>query len=138
MKIEAYLTFDGNCEQAFDYYAQHLGGQVVARMRFSEAPDGGGCGPELGDKTMHSVIVIQGSTLMGSDAVSEYCPYQKPVGMSLALAPDSLADAERIFAALSEGGKVEMPLAQTFWAFRFGTCTDQFGISWMVNLEKES
>ncbi len=137
MKIEPYLMFDGNCAEAFAYYAQHLGGKIVHTMKYSEAPEGEGCGPEYSDKVMHSMIVIDGHGLMGSDAMSSYCPYEKPRGISLALAPDSLAECERIFAALSDGGEVQMPLEKTFWAFRFGTCTDKFGISWMVNLEKE-
>ena len=74
---------------------------------------------------------------MGSDAMSEQCPYEKPRGISQTINPGTMAEAERIFAALSDGGEVQMPLAQTFWALRFGTCTDRFGIPWMVNLETE-
>ncbi|MBL8297414.1 MAG: VOC family protein [Rhodanobacteraceae bacterium] len=138
MKIEPYLMFDGNCAEAFAYYTQHLGGNVVFSMKYSQAPESENLPPEMGDKIMHASIVIDGHTLMGSDAMSEQCPYEKPRGISLALSPSSLAEAERIFAALSDGGEVQMPLAQTFWALRFGTCTDRFGIPWMVNLEQES
>lgn len=138
MKIEPYLMFDGNCAEAFAYYTEHLGGNVVFSMKFNEAPPGENCGPpELGDKIMHACIVIDGNTLMGSDAMSEQCPYEKPRGISLTLNPSTIAEAERLFAALSDGGEVQMPLAQTFWALRFGTCTDRFGIPWMVNLETE-
>lgn len=137
MKIEPYLMFDGNCAEAFQYYAQHLGGTIVHTMKFSEAPEGEGCGPELGDKIMHAAIVIDGRTLMGSDAASEYCPYEKPRGISLALNPTSVEEAERVFAALSDGGKVEMALAKTFWSESFGTCTDRFGIPWMINVVTE-
>jgi PhnB protein len=133
MNINAYLTFNGNCAEAFAYYAQHLGGQIVAAMKFSEAPDGGGCGPELGDKIMHSCLMIGSQMLMGSDAVSQYCPYEPIKGVSIALHPSSIEEAERVFAALSAGGKVEMALEKTFWAERFGTCTDQFGVPWMLN-----
>jgi PhnB protein len=140
MKIEPYLSFDGNCAEAFAYYTEHLGGKVVFSMKYSEAPqgEGPGCGPELADKIMHSSIVVDGHTLMGADAMSEQCPYEKPRGMSLALNPTSVAEAERIFAALSDGGEVQMPLAQTFWALRFGMCVDRFGIPWMVNIESEN
>jgi PhnB protein len=133
MNLNAYLTFDGNCAEAFAYYAQHLGGTIVATMKFSDAPEGGGCGPEMNDKVMHSCMTIDGHTLMGSDAVSEYCPYEPLKGISIALHPTSVEEAERLFAALSDGGKVEMPLAKTFWAERFGTCTDKFGVPWMFN-----
>lgn len=137
MRIEPYLSFDGNCAEALQYYTRHLGGKVAYSMKYSEAPNGGGCGPEQGDKIMHSVIVVDGHTLMGADAMSEQCPYEKPRGIALALNPATVAEAERIFAALSDGGEVQMPLSQTFWALRFGMCVDQFGIPWMVNLEKE-
>jgi PhnB protein len=138
MRIEPYLSFDGNCAEALQYYTEHLGGKVTFSMKYSEAPQQGeGCGPELGDKIMHSTIVIDGHTLMGADAMSEQCPYEKPRGISLALNPNTIVEAERIFAALSDGGDVQMPLSQTFWALRFGMCVDRFGIPWMVNLEKE-
>ncbi|HWT17402.1 MAG TPA: VOC family protein [Variovorax sp.] len=133
MKLNAYLTFNGNCAQAFAYYAEHLGGQIVASMKFGDAPEGGGGGPELADQIMHTCMTVGAQTLMGSDAVPQYCPYEAPKGISVALHPESVEEAERVFAALSANGKVGMPLQQTFWATRFGTCTDQFGVPWMVN-----
>ncbi|WP_257385326.1 VOC family protein [Tahibacter caeni] len=133
MKLNAYLTFNGNCAQAFAYYAEHLGGHVVASMTFGDAPEGGGGGPEAADKIMHACLMIGEQALMGSDAVTPYCPYEPLKGVSIALHPDSAEEAERLFAALSANGKVEMPLQQTFWATRFGSCTDQFGVPWMVN-----
>lgn len=137
MKMNAYLTFNGNCAEAFNYYAEHLDGKINAIMKFGDAPDGGGGGPEMADKTIHACMTIDGQDLMGSDAVSQYCPYEPLKGISLSLHPASLADAERVFAALSAGGSVGMPLEKTFWAARFGTCTDQFGVPWMINLDKE-
>lgn len=137
MNINAYLTFNGNCGEAFDYYVKHLGGKINAVMKFSDAPNGGGCGPEMGDKVMHACMTIGSQDLMGSDAVSEYCPYEPLKGISIALHPSSLEEAERVFAALSDGGTVQMPLEKTFWAARFGTCIDQFGVPWMLNLDKE-
>lgn len=133
MKLNAYLTFNGNCAQAFAYYAEHLGGQIVASMKFGDAPEGGGAGPELADKVMHSCLMVGEQALMGSDAVTQYCPYVPLKGMSIALHPTSVEEAERAFAALSAGGTVEMPLQQIFWATRFGSCTDQFGVPWMIN-----
>lgn len=137
MNINAYLTFNGNCGEAFDYYAKHLGGKINAVMKFGDAPEGGGCGPEMGDKVMHACMTIGNQDLMGSDAVSQYCPYEPLKGISIALHPSSLEEAERVFAALSDGGTVQMPLEKTFWAARFGTCTDKFGVPWMLNLDKE-
>ena len=139
MRIDPYLIFDGQCEAAFKCYQQCLGGTLQAMMRFADAPVGGGdqpgCGPvpaEFGDRIMHACLAIDGQTLMASDAVPPF-PYEGIKGCSVSLNVDSIAEAERIFAALSDNGAVQMPLGVTFWAARFGMCTDRFGVPWMIN-----
>lgn len=139
MKINAYLTFDDSCEAAFNYYAEHLGGTIVDLMRVGEAPPMEEGAPPYAkpNNIMHATMTIGDGTLMGSDAMDPYCPYVKSQGISVALHPESVAEAERVFAVLSEGGQVTMPLERTFWAVRFGTVTDRFGVPWMINCEKE-
>lgn len=144
MQLIAYLSFDGNCEDAFRYYEKHLGGKIEALSRFSEAPpaEGGGeegCAPEIPaewkDKVMHARMSVGDSLLMGGDPPPPH--YQKPQGISVNITVDDPAEADRIFAALADGGEVTMPIAETFWAKRFGMCADRFGTPWMVNCMKE-
>jgi PhnB protein len=131
MKIDAYVQFGGRAAEAVAFYQEHLGATVMRAMPFRGTP---GCEmvPEAWqDKIMHVAIAIGDSVLMGSDGM----PGQPLTGMqacSLALSVDSNAQAERIFAALSRGGTVDMALAPSFFAERFGMVVDQFGASWMV------
>lgn len=135
MKLNPYLIFDGNCEEAFNYYVAQLGAKVVDLMRVGDAPID--CGDEVPkNQVMHAMIAIGDAVLMGSDAMAQ-CPYEKAQGISVALHVDSVAEAERVFAALADGGTVTMALEPTFWAARFGTVTDRFGTPWMINCEKE-
>ena len=143
MKLNPYLIFDGQCEAAFRYYQQHLGGTIEAMLKFADAPPAGddqpGCGPvppEVADRIMHACLIIDGQMLMASDTTPQF-PHEGIKGCSVALHVDSIAEAERVFAALSDNGSVQMPLGPTFWAVRFGMCTDRFGVPWMVNCEKE-
>ena len=135
MHLNTYLNFDGNCEAAFNYYAEHLGGKVVALMKFGEGPMAQQVAPEARDKVMHARLDVDGSTIMGTDCTDQHayapihCAY---VVINLNDAPN----AERIFNALADGGKVRMPLQQTFWAHRYGITVDRFGVPWMVNCEK--
>ncbi|MCY1530122.1 3-demethylubiquinone-9 3-methyltransferase [compost metagenome] len=136
MKINAYLIFDGQCEAAFNFYAQCLGGTLEAMMRFGETPACGDVPAEHHDKIMHACLIVGEQMLMASDCMPGQ-PYDGVKGCSVALNVDSVADAERIFTALAEQGKVDMPLQQTFWAARFGMLVDRFGVPWMVNCEKD-
>ena len=137
MRLNPYLTFDGQCEAAFRFYAQCLGGTVDAMFRFGESPE---CdevlSPEMRERIMHARLVVGDQVLMGSDTTPEH-PYEPIRGCSVSLNVDRVADAERIFNALADNGAVLMPLAQTFWAARFGMCVDRFGVPWMVNCEKD-
>ena len=133
MSIEPYLNFDGRCEEAIDFYRQALGAKVTMLMRFSENPEP----PQPGmvpsgseNKIMHASLLIGESTVMASDGYCKGEPSFKGVTLSLTV-PDEAA-ADRAFAALSEGGKVHMPLAKTFFSPRFGMVADRFGVPWMI------
>jgi PhnB protein len=141
MRVDPYLIFDGQCEAAFTFYKQCLGGTIAAMHRYADAPAGWddqpGCEAvpsEFGNRIMHACLILDGQTLMASDTVPPF-PHEGIKGCSVSLNVDSIAEAERIFAALSDGGTVQMPLGKTFWAARFGMCTDRFGVPWMINCE---
>jgi len=138
MRVEPYLFFDGRCEEALDFYREKLGAEVLMLMRFKDAPpDDGpppeGCAPppsSSGDKVMHVSFKLGDTTLMASDGNCQGKPKFEGVSLSLTL-PDDAA-AERAFAALAEGGSVQMPIGPSFFATRFGMVADRFGVSWMV------
>lgn len=136
MLINTYLTFDGQCEAAFRFYADCLGGKVAELHRFGEAPPEMPVPPEAKNRVMHARLVVDDHVLMGSDTPPE-TPYEGIRGASVSLNVDRVADAERIFDAFAAGGKVVMPLGQTFWAARFGMLVDRFGVPWMINCEKD-
>ena len=130
MQVQPYLFFDGRCEEALDLYRHVLGAEVTMLMRFKENPDQSSVPPGLGDKVMHSSFRIGDTELMASDGLAKGQPAFH--GVSLALSVADTADAERKFAALADGGKVEMPLNKTFFSERFGMVADRFGVSWMI------
>lgn len=141
MKINPYLMFDGQCEAAFTFYAQCLGGTVAMLARYSEMPESEGesqCAVpvEYGDKIMHARLEVGDQVLMGSDTQPGF-PHEGVKGCSMSLNVDSIAEAERVFQALAENGTVQMALEQTFWAVRFGMLVDRFGVPWMVNCEQD-
>ena len=137
MKIVAYLNFDGQCEAAFKYYERLLGGKLEALMTFGSTPAAEGVPPSHKDKIMHARLVLApGQELMGSD--SPPGRHQRPSGVHVSLLVDSIAEGERIFRGLADGGTIEMPFEQTFWAPRFGMAVDRFGTPWMVNCEVAS
>jgi PhnB protein len=135
MQLNPYLFFNGQCEAAFKFYEQCLGGKIVAMMTYGEAPDAEQPPPEFRHQIMHIQLTVNDMVLMGSDAPSEH--FEPPQGFSVSLQFDDVAEAERMFQALKENGTVQMPLAETFWAARFGMLVDQFGIPWMINCAPE-
>jgi PhnB protein len=137
MQLNAYLTFNGQCEAAFKFYEQCFGGKIVAMLPFGETPASEHVPAEFRKKIMHGRLVVGDQVLMGSDTTSEH-PYEGVKGCSVALGVNEPSEAERIFHALAEGGTVRMPLQETFWAVRFGMVVDRFGVPWMVNCEKPS
>ncbi len=134
MQLNAYLNFKGNCEEAFRFYERTLGATIeFALLEDGTSPDLGTKAP-WGKKVLHGRINVGGQTVMASD-----CPpdrFSKPQGFSMTLGFHEPAEAERVYGALAEGGQVQMPIQETFWALRFGTVADRFGIPWMVNCEK--
>lgn len=132
MKLNTYLSFNGNCAAAFAFYAELLGGKVLALMTFGESPMAAQCGAGAKDLIMHGCLEIAGHMVMGTDATPDH-PYQPLVGHHLVADVDSVEEAERVFNGLAAGGRVDMPLAETFWAKRYGMLVDRFGVAWMVN-----
>ncbi|HZR20391.1 MAG TPA: VOC family protein [Verrucomicrobiae bacterium] len=134
--IQPYLFFNGSCEEAIEFYRKAVGAEVQMMMRFKESPEPpppGRVPPGFENKIMHASVRIGQTTIMASDG----CANEKPKfeGFSLAISVPTEAEADRVFAALSAGGKVEMPLAKTFWSPRFGMLEDRFGIGWMVSVD---
>jgi PhnB protein len=137
MQVQPYLYFNGRCEEALEFYRTALGAEIQMLMRFDECPEPhppGALAPGFEKKVMHCSFRIGDSTLLGSDGCGTV--EMKFQGISLALTVKSDAEAERVFAALGEGGEVQMPLVTTFFSSRFGMVADQFGLSWMIVVEK--
>lgn len=138
--VNAYLTFEGNCEAAFNFYKSAFGGEFSGLNRFGEMPQQKGMPPlteEMKNRIMHVSLPISAETiLMGSDTMSGMSP-KMTVGnnFSISLGVNSREEADKLFAALSAGGKITMPLEVTFWGAYFGMWTDQFGVNWMVNYD---
>jgi PhnB protein len=133
MQVQAYLNFDGRCEEALDFYRKALGAEVETLMRFKDSPEPHppGCLPPGADsKVMHACFRIGETRVMASDAQCSGKPAFQ--GISLTLSVPNDAEAKRRFNALSDGGQVQMPLDKTFFASSFGMVADRFGVSWMV------
>jgi PhnB protein len=131
MQVAPYLFFDGCCEEALQFYCKALGAEVTMLMRFKESPGPGMCRPGAEEKVMHANLRIGNATVMASDGRCEGHPAFR--GFSLSLSITDEAEAARLFAAPSDGGQIQMPLAKTFWSRRFGMVEDRFGVSWMIN-----
>jgi PhnB protein len=134
-EIQPYLFFGGRCEEALDFYKTALGAQVDFVMRYKESPEpvpAGRIPPGWENKIMHASFHVGASKMMASDGCETGAKFE---GFSLGVAATSDADAEKLFNALSAGGKVTMPLTKTFWTSKFGMLTDKFGVGWMVSVE---
>jgi PhnB protein len=132
--INTYLNFDGTCEEAFNLYAKVLGGKIENLIRFEGSPAAEGMPPGFEKKVLHVMMSVGGQKLMASDCPTD--KFDKPAGFSVNITVEKPADAERIYNGLSAGGKIIMPLSETFWAQKFGMFVDRFGTPWMVNCEK--
>ena len=133
MQMNPYLNFNGQCEEAFKFYEQCLGGQLGAIFRYAGTSMSDGVPADWQDKVMHASITIGEQVLLGAD-LAPY-RYEEPKGFSLSLQMTSTAEADRIFHTLAKDGTVVMPLEKTFWAARFGVLVDRFGIRWLINCE---
>ena len=132
-QVQPYLFFDGKCEEALNFYKSALGAKVDMMMRFKDSPapvPAGQCAPGSDDKIMHAALRIGDTVLMASDGMAGGKPEFK--GFSLSVNAADEKEADRMFAALGNGGTVVMPLGKTFFSPRFGMVSDKFGVGWMV------
>ncbi len=135
--IQPYLFFGGRCQEAIEFYGQVLGAQVEMLMHHRDSPDPHPPGllqPGFENKVMHATIRIGGAVIMASDGCDDKSHFD---GFRLSLTVPTEADASRVFAGLSDGGEVQMPLSKTFWSPCFGMVTDRFGVGWMVTVGAE-
>ena len=134
MKVQAYVTFGGRCEEALEFYKKAVGAEVKDLLRWKDSPDAAMQPPPgYEEKFMNASFRIGDSELMADDGMGAKGVEFK--GMTLALSVADDAEAKRVFTALCEGGSVQMPLAKTFWTSSFGMLTDKFGVPWMVNVD---
>jgi PhnB protein len=132
MQIQPYLNFNGNCKEAFEFYAQVLNGKIEAMLTHAEAPAEMQGGPEWRDKILHARLSVGEAVIMASDVPADR--YQPPRSLSVNLQIDDIAEAERVFKELSTGSeKITMPIQPTFWATRFAMFFDRYGTPWMIN-----
>jgi PhnB protein len=133
MQVNPYLSFNGQCEAAFTFYAQCLGGRLGAIFRYAGTPLSDQVPTGWQDKVMHGSLTVGEQVLMGGDVAPDR--YVEPKGFSLSIHIKSTSEAERVFHELSKDGRVAIPLEKAFWAARFGMLVDRFGIPWMINCE---
>jgi PhnB protein len=132
MKLYTYLNYSGNCREAFGFYEQHLGGKITMMMTHGQGPNPNSGPPNWKEAILHGRMNIGETELIGADI-----PNAQPMRSAyLTLIVNSIEEAERIYARLSEGGEIFMPLTETFFAFRFGQLRDKFGMSWMILHER--
>ena len=134
MKINPYLNFNGNCQEAFQFYAKVLQGKDMHIMHFRDTPMAGQVSEQEKDLVVHARFSAGDTLIMGSDATGGR--YSKPQGFAVNINVDTPEEAERVFKGLSDGATIGMPIQETFWAKRFGMLTDKYGTHWMVNCEK--
>lgn len=136
MNVQAYLFFEGRCEEAVEFYRRALGAEVEMLMRFDDSPEPAACDAlpaDAGAKVMHASFRIGETAVMASDGRCSGQPAFQ--GFSLSLTAAGEAEADRLFSALADGGTVQMPLGKTFFSPRFGMVADRFGVSWMIYVE---
>lgn len=132
MKLTTYVNFAGRCREAFGYYEQHLGGKITMMMTHGEGPNADASPPEWKAAVLHARIAIGETELSAADI-----PNAEPMRSAyLTLTVGSIEEAERVYAALSEGGEIFMPIAETFFAVRFAQLRDKFGMNWMILHER--
>jgi len=128
IELRAHLTFRGECEAAFAFYAQCLGGEITLMLKYGDSPAATDVPPGWREKIVHATMTIGDTTLSGADVPPDH--YRPPQGFYLLLNTD---EAERIFNELADGGSVRMPLQKTFWSPAFGVVVDRFGVPWEVS-----
>ena len=139
MKVNPYLNFDGNAEEAFNFYKSVFGGEFTTNMKMNEMPEGGKLPEDEQSRTMHIGLPIgEDAILMASDTMpSMGHKLIKGNNNHISLHPESREEADRLFNGLSEDGEIEMPMEDQFWGDYYGSFTDKFGVKWMINYNKE-
>ncbi|MFL5575683.1 MAG: VOC family protein [Gemmatimonadaceae bacterium] len=136
MQLYTYLNYGGNCRQAFEFYAEHLGGRITMLTTHGEQPEAGSVPPEWRQAVLHARLELGGTVILGADIPPDRFQPMRSAYLSLMTA--SVDEAERTYALLSEGGQVFMPMAETFFAHRFAMLRDRFGTSWMLLYERSA
>ena len=134
MKLNTYLNYGGNCEQAFRFYEQHLGGKITQLSRHGDNPAAGNVPEDWKNAVLHARIAIGGTELFGADIPPDR--FQPMRSAYLSLTVDSSVEADRIYALLTDGGQIFMPMQETFFAHRFAMFRDRFGTSWLLLHER--
>lgn len=134
MKLHTFLNYGGNCRGAFEFYEKHLGGQITMMMTRGEAPNSGEVAPGMKDTVLHARLALGETELFGADVPPDR--FQPMRSAYLSLSVESSGEAERIYALLSDGGQIYMPMEETFFAYRFAMLRDKFGTSWMILHER--
>jgi len=134
MRMYTYLNYGGNCEQAFRFYEEHLGGKITMMMTHGQMPNAAEVSPDWRNAILHARMNIGETELMGADIPPERFQPMRSAYLSLIVGSNS--EAERIYTVLSDGGQIFMPMQETFFAFRFGMLRDKFGTSWMILHER--
>lgn len=133
MKVRTFLNYGGNCEQALRFYEEHLGGKITMMMTQGQQPNGN-VPADRKNAILHARLELGDAEIMASDVPAEH--FQQMRSAYLSLLVDSIEEAERIYALLSDGGQIFMPMEETFFAFRFAMLRDRFGTSWMILHER--
>lgn len=134
MTLNPHLSFNGNCEEAFQFYERCLGAKIQGLFTYGSSPMAEQTPPEWRAKLMHATLAVGNNILYGADVRPDQ--YHPPSGFHLAVNVSDPKEAERVFQSLSEGGTVRMPLQKTFWSAAFGMVVDRFGVSWEINCEQ--
>jgi len=137
MKLNTYIHFNGNCEEALGFYEKVLGFKTAMLLRYSESPMASSTPPEMAQKIMHGRIALGDNVIMASDAPPGH--FKEQAGFCINISVETPEEADRLYNAFSEKAKIEpcMPYGETFWAHRFGMFVDPFGVPWMINCEKK-
>lgn len=135
--LDPYLNFDGNCAEAMRFYEKTLGGKLEMMMKMSESPDPSMCPPpgspaEVADRILHASLLLGQQRILASDTMPGQT-YEGQKGVALTLSYETVDEARKVFDTLATGGRVDMPLAETFWAKTFGAVVDRFGTCWLIN-----
>ena len=134
MQLYTYLNYGGNCRQAFEFYAEHLGGKITMLSTHAQGPGAAGASPDWGEKVLHARIELGGTTVMGADVPPDRFQPMRSAYLTLVL--PSSKEAERVYALLSDGGQIFMAMEENFFAHRFAMLRDRFGTSWMLLHER--